>query len=434
MATVRKIIPSKMLLLKKKRVAAYARVSSAKDAMLHSLSAQISYYNEYIQKHAEWEYVGVYTDEALTGTKDNRPEFQRLLVDCRDGKVDMIITKSISRFARNTVTLLSTIRELKSINVGVFFEKEGLYSDKGEGEMILTILASCAQEESRATSDNCKWRVRNGFKEGKPHNTTMLGYRYKDGILVIHPQEAEIVRSIFSDFLAGMGRTQIMRRLNEDEKTTRFGGTWVRNAVDKILRNEAYTGELFLQKTFISDYLTKRTCKNNGELPMYRVENAHDAIIDKETFIAVQEEIDRRAHQNKPVKAPESYPFSGIITCSNCGKHYRHKVTPSGAVWICTTLYQHGKASCVSKQIPEDTLMSLAADILMLDEFDEAIFKKHISTIQIHNLNKVTFIFRDGHEVIAEWHDRSRRESWTEEKRQQARERTMQQGRDELWQ
>ena len=166
---------------KLKRVAAYERVSCGKDAMLHSLSAQVSYYSDLIQNHSGWQYVGVYADEALTGTRDNRENFQRLLVDCRAGKIDMVITKSISRFARNTITLLETVRELKTMGVDVFFEEQNIHSLSADGELMLTILASYAQEESLSVSENQKWRVRHNFENGMPWNGTVLGYRYNQG-------------------------------------------------------------------------------------------------------------------------------------------------------------------------------------------------------------------------------------------------------------
>lgn len=204
--TIRKIEKRLMALPRKKRVAAYARVSSSKFDALHSLSAQISSYSEYIQKHKDWEYVGVYADEGLSGTKDTRPEFQRLLSDCRAGKIDLIVTKSISRFARNTLTLLETTRALKEIGVGVFFEKEGLYSDHGQGEMILTLMAAVAQEESRDVSDNCKWRIRNRFKEGELHGMAqMYGYDIRHGEMFINEEQAKVVRRIFASYLSGMG-------------------------------------------------------------------------------------------------------------------------------------------------------------------------------------------------------------------------------------
>lgn len=177
---------------KLRRVAAYARVSSGKDAMLHSLSAQVSYYSELIQKHSDWQYVGVYADEAVTGTKDTRPEFDRLINDCRNGKVDYILTKSISRFARNTVTLLSIVREVRDAGIGIYFEGQRIDTLTVEGEFLLTVLASYAQEESRSVSENCKWRARKGFEKGVPYACEMLGYRLVNGKITVIPEEAEI--------------------------------------------------------------------------------------------------------------------------------------------------------------------------------------------------------------------------------------------------
>ena len=196
------------------RVAAYARVSSGKDAMLHSLSAQVSYYSSLIQNHSGWLYCGVYADEALTGTKENRTEFQRLLAECRAGSIDLIITKSISRFARNTVVLLQTVRDLKSLGVDVYFEEQNIHSMSADGELMLTILASYAQEESLSASENQKWRIKKNFEDGKPWSGQVLGYKYVDGVYIVKPEEAEIVRSIFADYLSGMGVEAIMKKLN----------------------------------------------------------------------------------------------------------------------------------------------------------------------------------------------------------------------------
>lgn len=190
---------------KKKNVAAYCRVSSGKDAMLHSLAAQVSYYSELIQSHGEWEYAGVYADEAKTGTKDTRENFVRLLSDCRAGKIDLILTKSISRFARNTVTLLETVRELKLMGVDVYFEEQNIHSMSTDGEFMLTILASYAQEESRSASENQKWRIKKNFEEGKPWSSTLLGYRNVNGRFEIVPEEAQTVRMIFDWYLEGLG-------------------------------------------------------------------------------------------------------------------------------------------------------------------------------------------------------------------------------------
>lgn len=430
MAVVRKIMPSKVLIPKKKRVAAYARVSSGKDAMLHSLSAQVSYYSEYIQRHAEWEYMGVYADEARTGTKDDRPEFQRLLADCRSGKLDMVITKSISRFARNTVTLLSTVRELKEMGVSVFFEKEGLYSDRGEGEMVLTLLASVAQEESRAVSDNCKWRIRSRFKEGDLATLRFLyGYRIKKDKIEVKPEEAEVVHRIFQLYTSGNGCKAIVEYLLECSAPTPRGGQWTENRVRSVLKNEKYAGNALLQKKFILDHISKKVIYNYGQMPRYFAEGTHPAIISKEIFEKAQRLIEQnRIKNNIARKTPSKHPFTGKIVCGNCGKSFRRVVCRGKAKWQCATFLRKGRDACPAKQIPEDTLMSLTADVFGLETFDEHIFKQKIRELQIPASNTVRYIFCDGHEVEAMWQDYSRRESWTEEMRQKAREYSLRQG------
>jgi len=279
---------------RKKRVAAYCRVSSGKDAMLHSLSAQISYYSDYIQKHG-WEYAGVYADEALTGTKDNRENFQRLLAECRKGTVQMVITKSISRFARNTVTLLETVRKLKALGVDIYFEEQNIHTMSADGELMLTILASYAQEESLSVSENMKWRIRKNFENGKPWSGFILGYRFQNGQFVVVPDEAEIVKRIFREYFDGSGATAIMKGLNEDGILTRTGKPWRIEGVLKILRNYNYTGNLILQKTYRENHLTKRKMQNNGEYPQYHAVDTHEAIIDLATFKRC-----KRNSQDKP--------------------------------------------------------------------------------------------------------------------------------------
>lgn len=225
--------------VQRKRVAAYARVSSGKDAMLHSLSAQISYYNSYIGSRGDWQLAGIYADEALTGTRADRPEFQRMLADCREGKIDMIITKSITRFARNTVTLLEAVRELKLLGVDVHFEKESIHTLSADGELMLTLLASFAQEESRSVSENLKWRIRKKFEIGQGSTGRMLGYRLKDGTLQIVPKEAAVVKTIFSAFLAGMGKNAIAKKLNQMEIPTMHGGPWTPITIHGVLKTRS---------------------------------------------------------------------------------------------------------------------------------------------------------------------------------------------------
>ncbi|MBS3897690.1 MAG: recombinase family protein [Dethiobacter sp.] len=244
--------PSVSLLPRRPRVAAYARVSSGKESMLHSLAAQVSYYSGLIQRRPDWEYAGVYADEALTGTKDSRPEFRRMLADCRDGKVDMIITKSISRFARNTVTLLETVRELKSLAVDVYFEEQNIHSISGDGELMLTILASYAQAESLSASENCKWRVRKRFENGELAGLNfMFGYRIAKGKIEIDPEQAAAVRMIFDDYIGGMGGGRIAKKLIEMNVATVRGADWNSERVMEILRNEKYTGNALLQKKYV---------------------------------------------------------------------------------------------------------------------------------------------------------------------------------------
>ena len=407
----------KMNIPKLKRVAAYARVSSGKDAMLHSLSAQVSYYSELIQNHSGWQYVGVYADEALTGTKENRENFQRLLADCRDGKVDLIITKSISRFARNTVTLLETVRELKNMGVDVFFEEQNIHSLSADGELMLTILASYAQEESRSASENIKWRVRHGFENGRTWNATVLGYRFDGGSYIVLEEEAETVRLIFDSYLQGQGTTAIANMLNAQSRPSRFGNAWGQTAVMKVLRNYTYTGNLLLQTTFSENHLTKRKQQNNGELPMYHIRDAHEAIIPLEQFNAVQEEIKRRSAEfYKPHKNKGQYAFSGIVECGCCGKHYRRKTTTGGQVWICPTFNAKGKAACPSKQIPESVLEAVVDEVGGIGK---------ITALQACNDNTLVLTLCSGEQIVKRWQDRSRRQSWTPEMKEMARQKEL---------
>ncbi len=236
-------LPAKPSLQRLLRVAAYARVSTGKDAMLHSLAAQVGYYSDLIQKHPGWRYAGVYADEAMTGTKDDRKEFQRLLEDCRAGKIDMVITKSISRFARNTVTSLETIRELKALGVDVYFEGHNIHSIGADGEVLLTILSAYAQEESLSASENQKWRIRKAFESGELMNMrTMFGYRIskKNGI-EIDPEQADVVREMFARVIHGDSLTSIVHWLNHNDHPGALKGQWKASRVRDVLSNEKYT-------------------------------------------------------------------------------------------------------------------------------------------------------------------------------------------------
>ena len=291
-------------LAKAKRVAAYARVSAGSEAMLHSMSAQVSYYSEYISKNPDWKFGGVFVDEAITGTKDNRPGFQKMLSEARAGNISLIITKSISRFARNTVTVLESVRELKRLGVDVFFEEQNIHSLSAEGELMLSILASYAQEESRSASENCKWRIQKNFKEGKDNfGMRVLGYRCVEGVVTIAPEEAEIIQAIFTDYLNGMGLTAISK------KCAKRGFKISTAGVSSVIRNEKYTGDMLLQKYFLSDHIFKRKVKNTGQLPQYYVKDHHEAIISKDMFEAVQVEIKRRSDNHNPKRKPPEHGY-----------------------------------------------------------------------------------------------------------------------------
>lgn len=412
---------------KRIRVAAYARVSTGKEAMLHSLASQVEYYSHYIRSTPGWEYAGVYADEAKTGTKDSRENFQRMLTDCRAGKIDHILSKSISRFARNTVTLLETVRELKALGISVYFEEQNIDTSTADGELMLSILASYAQEESLSTSENMKWRIRSNFQQGLAWNPTLLGYRYEEGVFVIQPEEAEIVRQIYDRYLDGMGATAIAKLLNESGKVSRFGNAWGQRSIMLILQNDSYTGNLLLQKTFSENHLTKKKKYNEGQLPMYHIQNSHEAIIPLEKYNAVQAEIKRRAEKYaKPHRNKGNYLFSGLLVCGICGKHYRRKETAAGAVWICPTYNSMGKAACSSKRIPESTLLEVTKKTL---GSLEALTGK-ITAVRAENGNRLVFCFPDGTESVKRWQDRSRADSWTEEMRAVAAEKTRERGRN----
>lgn len=424
---IRKIKASAIKLLERKKICAYARVSSGKDAMLHSLSAQISYYNDYIQKRPEWEFVGVYADDALTGTKDTRDEFQRMIQDCREGKIDLIITKSISRFARNTLTMLEVVRELKDINVDVYFENENIHSMSGDGELMLTILASFAQEESRSVSENCKWRIRKGFAEGELINLRfMYGYNIDEEI-TINEEEAEIVRMIFNDYLNGMGTTSIAKKLYELEVDRPRGGKWNSERVAEILRNEKYIGDALLQKKYVENHLTKTLVRNKGDLPQYYVENSHPAIIDKEIFEKVQYIMEERRNKFVGKESRSASPLKSKLVCDNCGKNYRRKSGHGRVYWACSTYTRYGKEHCNSRQIPEEILLEVTTEVLDLEGFNEEIFNEEIEHVEICNSNRLKFVFRDGEIINKTWEHKPRSESWDEEARQRAKERGLKQ-------
>lgn len=407
-----------------KKVAAYARVSSEKDAMLHSLAAQVSYYSGLIQRNPGWFYSGVYADEALTGTKDNRPEFMRMIADCKAGKIDMIMTKSISRFARNTVTLLETVRELKLLGVDVFFEEQNIHSINNDGELMLTVLAGYLQEESLSVSENCKWRIRMQFKQGELACLRfMYGYQIVKSKVEIDPNQAAIVCMIFSDYIAGMGGHSIAKKLREMNIPKVLGGKWTSERVIDILKNEKYVGDALLQKKYVIDHLTKKLVRNKGKLLTFYASDTHPAIIDSETFEKAKSVMEQRCnHFAAKTDTLSRYPFSGMIKCGKCGKSYKRKVRAGKPSWQCSTYLKEGKSVCFAQQIPESVLISLSAEVLNLVDFDAGIFQSKIAEIKVTDSYKLIFLFEDGRTSEMMWNHNSRSENWTSEKRNLASE------------
>ena len=407
---------NRIVLEQRKRVAAYARVSTPKDTMLHSLAAQIDYYRQMILGNPNWEFAGVFADEGKTGTKENREQFQELLEKCRSGCVDMVITKSISRLARNTVTLLETVRELKSLGVDVYFEEQNIHTMSTDGEVMLTLLASFAQAESLSVSENCKWRIRKKFEEGQASSCNMLGYRLVNGEITVVPEEAETVRRIFDMYLAGNGLTKIANALNAEGLRTIYGNPWNTTAVARILDNEKYGGGLTLQRFFSADHISKRKTVNNGELPIYQIEDDHEAIIDKPRFLQATEERKRRSINSGRISPTSA--LTGKIRCPYCGKNYRRKTTTGGVKWCCSTFNTKGKSACPdSKMVPEATILFAIRNVLGMDGFDESAFRKRVHHIDVRKGNVLRFCLADGSTEEFIWKDRSRSESWTPEMR-----------------
>ena len=347
----------------KRRVAAYARVSTDSDEQLSSYEAQVDFYTRHIKSNLEWEFVNVYTDEGISGTNTKKREgFNRMVADALDGKIDLILTKSISRFARNTVDTLTTVRRLKEKNVEVYFEKENIYTLDAKGEVMITIMSSLAQEESRSISENVTWGKRRSMEEGKFSLAYkyFLGYRKgEDGILEIVEDEAQIVRKIYQMFLDGKTVRTIAGYLTgQGIPTPRGKEKWSVSTITSILTNEKYKGDALLQKTYTADFLTKKSKKNHGEVPQYYIKDSHPAIIGPATFDLVQQEMERR-HPNRR-QLHKSSPFNAKIICGECGGYYGRKVWHSNSkhrkqIWRCNHKYEAGTV-CATPNIDEPVL------------------------------------------------------------------------------
>lgn len=335
-------LPQGQLPNTKLRVAAYARVSTDSDEQLESLKAQREHYERYIKSNPEWVFAGLYYDEGISGTKmEKRTELLRMIRDCKQGRIDFIITKSISRFARNTVDCLELVRKLIDIGVYIYFEKENLNTGDMESELMLSILSGFAAEESASISQNSTWSIQKRFQNGSYVGTPPYGYTNIDGEMVIVPEEAEIIKRIFAECLSGKGGSVIAKGLNRDKIPARRGNHWSTGTVIDMLRNEKYMGDVLLQKTYTDSNYNRHS--NTGEKDQYYYKDNHEAITSREDFAKAQDLIDERAKMKcKGVKKNvylNRYALSGKIVCGECGRNFRRKTNYSAGrsyiAWSC---------------------------------------------------------------------------------------------------
>ena len=390
-ATINPVTRMPKTVIQLRRVAAYARVSTDSEEQLTSYEAQVDYYTKYIHSRSDWEFVDVYTDEGISATNTKRRDgFNRMVQEALDGKIDLIVTKSVSRFARNTVDSLTTVRKLKDAGVEVYFEKENIWTLDSKGELLITIMSSLAQEESRSISENVTWGQRKRFADGKvsiPYGQ-FLGYRKgADGLPEIVSEEAEVVRAIYRMCMEGMPTSAIARHLTQQGVPTPAGKqVWQRATVESILRNEKYKGAALLQKKFTVDFLQKKMKVNEGEVPQYYVEHSHEAIIDPEEWEKVQLELARR--KNSPRRTQCNSPFSDKIICGDCGEIFGSKVWHSNSkyrrvIWRCNAKYESGDP-CSTPHLYEEDL------------------KQYFITALSQLLNDRTALLEDGRLILKE--------------------------------
>lgn len=338
------------------RLAAYCRVSSDSADQLHSFAAQIRYYKDYERKHSEYKLVDIYADEGLTGTSmEKRDELNRLIRDCKKGKIDRIIVKSVSRFARNTQELLICIRLLKELGISVYFEEQGIDTDKLNSEMIVTFPGMAAQQESESISGNMRWSYKKRMESGEFNCCTpAYGYTMENGQITINEIEAAVIRRIFNLYLQGTGKQNIANILNREGIRRRYGkDTWYLSTINYILNNERYIGDALLQKSYTTKTLPFRRKRNHGELPKYYVENSNPPIVSREIYSAVQELQKKR--KTNDCKRKGKYPLSGLIKCPDCGKTFRRQITKDTTYWLCCSKAS-GATECRNLRFRENAI------------------------------------------------------------------------------
>lgn len=386
----------------KLKVAAYCRVSTDSDEQASSYEAQIEHYTSYINEPPDWTLAGIYANDGISGTNTKkRDEFNRMIDECMAGNIEMIITKSISRFARNTLDCLKYIRQLKDKNIAVFFEKENINSMDSKGEVMLTIMASLAQQESQSLSQNVKMGLQYRYQQGEIQVNCkwFLGYtKDEKKRLVIDPDEAEIVKRIYREYLEGASMLKIARGLESDGILNGAGREkWHTSNLNQILRNEKYIGDALLQKTYTTDFLTKKRVMNHGIVPQYYVENSHEAIIPREIFMQAQEEqIRRRIVHTSPNGKNRSFSgvhcFSNTILCGNCGEIFRrvhwNNRGKKSIVWRCASRLENTGLFCEARTVLENTLEQVMVTAIYQALCDKDRFlitlQKNIETVICH--------------------------------------------------
>lgn len=344
---------------KKKRVCAYARVSTMTEKQQDSLENQQAYYAHYYSQQPDIDFVGIYYDQGISGNRVNRPGFRQMIADCKAGNIDMIHTKSISRFARNTELLLEVSRYLKAIQVDIFFEEQQLHTLSSEGEVMLTVLASYAEEELRNMSENQRWAFQKKFQRGELVINTkrFLGYdKDPDGELVINPKEAQIVKRIFSLYLSGMGGHTIAKLFNKEKVPTVDQKQWHSTTVLNILKNEKYKGDALLQKYYFAE-INKKQRLNKGQVQQYLIRDNHEAIVSRDDWDAVQKRLQQFQEKHATANCLQRYPLSGLLKCEHCGSTLkRQKYYKSRVVWVCSKYIREGKEACIGMRVPDSVV------------------------------------------------------------------------------
>ena len=362
------------------KVAAYCRVSTDSKDQLNSYRTQIGYYTNFIAQHPGWELADIYADEGITGTSlEKRDEFKRMLQDCRAGKITRILVKSVSRFARNTLELIETTRELKDLGVVVVFEEQGIDTAQMLGEMQLTLLAMAAQEESTSISKNMRWSIQKRMDAGTYlGNTAPYGYRLEDGQLKIEETEATVVRRIFEMRLSGMGQVAITQELNRKRIQPRDGKPWTVYRVRYILSNERYIGDSLFQKKYIADPLSHKSVRNHGERDQYYIHDTHEAIISRENFQKVQESFQNQS----PRRSKTPHLFVHRILCPQCGCHYRY-IRSSGKPYWGHASQSEIEPSCKDIRLPEESIQAAFVNLLgKLHTHSDAILSPTLSLLE----------------------------------------------------